>query len=375
MKTSVWTFFCPRLKTMQRFVASITFFITLGFQVFAGNTVQIVPQKNFLGWTNGFQLDFPVGTYTCQSMAHLNLPDLKKHLFSDKTIINRLKAIGPDTINTIVKQVLQREEELLTQNYAVFYHAQKREFMLLQDLIALLVKILHKKAVNNFVFMRAPGNDDPYNNVIRFLKDKPYFHDSQEEIRKILLSVNPCLFGNISGQDNGLSCTFGFFLQSDNVNNTDFERLIKQIFAHFNVEHCYTRHEQHIKKLLSLLTLSDPQSTGLLLQIFVPPNLVDQIAYRAWPGGMPHHNPFASLPYNIKPSKELSDYTKAPFFTAAPAHDIDAIQYRLLITNDVLLNPDSKTRIFRYYNRTPNVIQYEQERNKLFNELTRELAQ
>ena len=374
MKTSVWTFFCPRSKALHRFVASITFCITLAIQLFAGTAVQIVPEKNFFGQIKRYNLDFPTGAYSCQSIAHLNTPDLKKHLFADQPIIDCIKAIGPDTINAIIKQALQREKEHLKQNYAVFYHAQKLEFLLIQDLIAMLVKILHKKASNNFVFLRLPQATDPYNNVTQFLNSKTYFHDSEADIRNILLSVNPCLFGNISGQDDGLSCTFGFFLRSTNVNGTDFESWVQQIFAYFNAESCYDRHKNQLITMQKLLAQNNAQRTGLLLQIFVPQEHLDQITYRAWTGGMPFHSPFAPLPHTIQPSKELSDYTKAPFFTAIPAYDIDSIQYRLLITNDVLLNPDSKTHIFRYYNRIPNVIQYEQERNIFFDELARELA-
>ena len=370
MGTSVLTFFCLQSKAFRRFVASIIFFTALGTHVFAGTAVQIIPSAG-----NSYSLDFPVGTYTCQSIAHLNIPDVKKNLFSDATINQRIKAIGSNTINAIIKHVLNREEELFPQNYAVFYHAQKLEFILLQDLIAMLVKILHKKQSDDFLFLRPPGSTDPYHTVTQLLKEKTYFHDSQEDIRKILLSVNPGLFGNICcNQDDGLSCTFRFFLSSDNVNETDFELWIKQIFTHFNLEYCYKRHQKQIRSLQALLSQNDPQKTGLLLQIFVPQKYLDQIAYRAWPGGMPYHNQFETIPQNIMPSKELSDYTKPSFFANTPGHDLDAIQYRLLITNDVLLNPDSKTRIFRYYNRIPSIVEYEKEIKKLFNELARELA-
>ena len=69
-----------------------------------------------------------------------------------------------------INKILQKELEL-KEDYYVFYHGQKREFLLFQDLFEALYKIKLKKAFSDFIMLRIPDrNHKKYKNAQNFLE-------------------------------------------------------------------------------------------------------------------------------------------------------------------------------------------------------------
>src|SRR3972149_5098919 len=66
-----------------------------------------------------------------QTSAYLDRPDLRANL--DTCFKDKVLEIGSDFFKTLFESILKNEAKL-ADNYRVFYHGQKREFLLLQDI-------------------------------------------------------------------------------------------------------------------------------------------------------------------------------------------------------------------------------------------------
>jgi hypothetical protein len=319
--------------------------------------------------------------YPCPSVAYLQKSELQNQLTNDTYLISAIKRIGPKYITYLVNQILWREESYAQQNYGIFYHGQQREFMLLQDLIAQLYQLIYKKPINNFFFLRMFDPDfGKYTDATQFLVDHNYSVNNYGTLeQKVLLSVNPWLWGNST---NGGSCTFTFFLTSSNCTSVYFPDLIKHIFEQFKIEKYYTKYNTELSNLLNLLAAAETRKTGLLMQIFIPKTQVNTVAYRAVSGGTPYYRPTTyiySYGYgygspSVNADQELPTYLQPTYITNNSFSTLDAIQYRLLFTPQTLLDPSSGIVIYRYCNeQTQNMIQYKQDFDELINNIKSDL--
>ena len=253
-----------------------------------------------------------------------------------------------ENLAKLVDTAIKREKDHV-QDYYVFYHGQKFEFRVLQDIIALLTDTLRlKRKVKHFVYLRGPEKNkyptiSAQNYVDSLYKTiGPGWHDLMASTQKILVSVNLSLFGNTTYRNKGM-CSFNFFLYSSNIEAPPFEKLAGQ----FLKEHGFTT-----GLMAELVSLIKKYKTveGNLLQIFVPKAKVDDCAYICYGKGIPCDNildeacwdPVKKRHTRIRPI--LDRYCSNPH--SLP--NLDRLQARLVMTSSTFLNPDSGIKIFRY---------------------------
>ena len=98
--------------------------------------------------------------------------------------------------------------------------------------------------------------------------------------RMLLLSTNLALFGNVGYKN---ECTWTYFM--DATSHADVNREIyERILDTYGLTYQYI---SEFTKLEKLLEKASKEQT--LLQVFVPINRVDEVAYLAWVRGIPAH--------------------------------------------------------------------------------------
>ena len=283
----------------------------------------------------------------------------------------------------IVSDCLVKEQELKNSHY-VFYHATDNEWRLAQDLYTQLYTRQNpgKRVGESFTFLRF--DDFPERNAKEFLVNelsKNGLVDDTGKLGAILLSVNLALFANV-GWDT--SCTWEYFLK-DMGHKVPDRKIYQKMMDKFGLTHKY------IDELLSLVKLYDTKE-NTLLQIFIPQNEVDDIGYLAWSKGIPMHEKSIDWIQNYKKQKNLTkkggkhptviameelatrfkkekeknplfkdlmesvqegDFSVAAFLkvyrnTPWSISNINNTQVRLIFSPDVLLNPASGVKFYRY---------------------------
>lgn len=246
---------------------------------------------------------------------------------------------------------LLKQELICNDKYHVFYHAQKCEFRIVQDFITKLYSFLHPKSdVKDFYFLR-PWYDfadtiDANNFIDDYEMGVPKdWNDNKYNLSKAMLSVNFSLFGNTKNYGNFGECTFKYFFNNKSIKAPSIETLFEEIFDYFKLD------KKNISLLLEIGATINTQE-GSLFQIFVSIDLVDRIAFSAQRLGTPYRNS-ELIPNLFDPLKErylsltplLNIYQNNPHQFGST---LDRLQGRLLFCQNILLNPQSGVKIFRY---------------------------
>lgn len=283
-----------------------------------------------------------------------------------------------------------------------FYHAQTSDFRIIQDTYKKLYEILAIKAqIKNFTFLRFR---DPifekYDNIGDLLKDelrnKGLIDDNNKEVRTNILSVNLSPFGNVGTPG---EATFYYFLHG--VSHMDPSWLLEDFFNKVGLGNKYLDDFRELGKSIQT-------KEGSLFQIFIPKKKVDQICYLAWRHGVPYDTKIIKdlfggiFAKNDTVTEELQAINKAyeagikvfsryldrlikkinegkfriskilDTYRTDPRkiNDLNTIQGRLLLSNNMLLNPDSGITIYRYTTIPENkMIEYEKELSKLIDKI------
>ncbi len=290
-----------------------------------------------------------------QTLAYLGHPGL--HSEVTNIFGSKISEIGLNFFKKLLKSVIQNEIKF-KDDYYVFYHGQPRDFALMQDIYHGLTKIIYKKEMRDFVILRIPTQDQfIFKTVFDFLnyyiKNDEIFSveefDLQMHIKKLLLSVNPSLFGNTFGP--GCS-TLEYFLCSTGCTFVDTSDLIEKTFEFFGLQAVYYENQFKIKELQELLCVQEKEKTGLLQQIFVPRNIVNQVAYRSVPLGSLYYED--RNPDGHSASIDLSDYENNKY---SDDFSFDITQFRLLMSGP-MLNPEGGVKIFTFCNQTQMFTEY-----------------
>jgi len=346
-----------------------------------------------------------------QTIAYLEKENLRTHVAQSYT--EEISRIGLDYFKKLFGNIVKREVELNDQ-YHFFYHGQKREFILLQDIYNGLYEITCQKMLSDFVALRFPEEQSLYQKTKQFFSllrsqlTNPYsrqtvwtrikvlfsqssyrditafinhciktgtiydpYFDDDPQIQKHLLSVNPSLFGN---SHNFGECTFYYFLNSDNASYINILNLAQNIFTFFKCQHFFKKYSAEITHLKSLLAKYESKKTGALLQILVPTKLVDTVAYRCKPWGLLYHND--TKPENHPASKDLNTYKTTNHELGhkdESDYSFDEIQFRLLM-NKTMLDPQSGIKMFRYCYETEAMKKYQTKLTELLDTISTELA-
>lgn len=326
---------------------------------------------------------------TSPTLAYANCPNFYDWILNNNNsnIAYRIMDIGIKNLEKIINKAIDREIQFYDTHF-VLYHGQKREFLLTQDIYKKLYEKINKVRLRKFIFLRIPNDEfDEYKNMTKFLRrNDPYQYgfDNDPYINKHILSVNASLFGNSLYTINKYisECTFKYFVRSQNITSMDFLDLCEDAFETLQINSLFYNYTTDLIDLISLLSNYEKEKTGILLQIFIPKEKINNITYRAKVQG----NPFYQTSImQFDTSSAISEYTNTlirmqnnrSFYNNyfANMFDIDELQFRLLLTNDVILNPNSGVNIFRYTNITPNLTSYKQKLSILINKIIKDLEE
>jgi hypothetical protein len=279
----------------------------------------------------------------------------------------------------IISSMICKEAELEATHY-VFYHGTDNVWRVPHDLFTMLYAYFKpdKSVPNDFKFMRFTQTDagTPQEFLANEIKNNGLVNDNGEAKLKIL-SVNFTPFSNV-----GLpgECTWNYFLAPKSHEEPN-EFIYNLIMQEFGLGSTY------VKALMDLTKIYQTKEQTIL-QIFVPKNKIDSITYLSWIKGIPAHE--ASIDWvknNLKGKnvregaagviEELSEQYKAekdqnPLFQNLlqeleqtnfsvesylkllcnkPAElegSLNDLTARLLFTPEVLLNPASGAKFYRY---------------------------
>lgn len=185
-------------------------------------------------------------------------------------------------------------------------------------------------------------------------------YDQQDDTRQFLLSCNGSLFGNFS---EGGSSAFGYW--------TTYELPVYKQYLQFSFADKYPILPLDNKLELftdAIKAFAESNQRGVMLQLcFTNKELLDEVSYVAHPGGFGYgpveiegvsYNTTSELLTRLRQGNLTScDGSCEPLYkdgviTTSPlqqeADRINALQYRLILTQDLLLNP-SNTRVAEYF--------------------------
>ncbi|MBD3231039.1 hypothetical protein GF322_00050 [Candidatus Dependentiae bacterium] len=342
-----------------------------------------------------FKITSPKDKPLCQPLIHLKYLKQTKH---SSNWMWMAETANKKQCEDLINRCLTNEQKY-QDDFFCFYHGQQLEFLLLYLLYECITEKITKKNYENFYPLRLDEDPeyDNIKNVAQFIKKcnfnflQPQYYmkdywdsldtiesklkkniaqksllgffgffrlfisslgffiqDDQDPVRKLLLSVTPSFFG----------LNYHYFMNSNNAFFVNTLKNIKKLSSVLDLQYLYKKHKDELQKLQNLLNKTAKNKTGILLQIFVPKKLINEFIYKARPGGSPYHN--LRLVPLIKPTtaEELNQYYKYP-------KTLD-YEFRIIVNNKFLLNPNSDIKIFKYYNdQTENM--------KTFNEKFAEL--
>ncbi len=326
------------------------------------------------------------GGYT-QTQAHISVDSVQKKINENKRGLHQYKSI--------INQALAREYEYKRMS-TVFYTVQECS-RLLQDVMRELYKrrvgVTGALATNAFQFMRYEYQSPRYRTfkeVNDFLKqaikkDGIIFDVFDIDNNSVLIPADLSLFGNV-GQD-VYSTWMRFNNAMQQCDQTVIRTSLKQLMTSYGYSDVY------LNKLLELQSyLVDQTGKPLadLLQIFVPESMVDTMGYLSWRLAIPYDDQLIDA---ILTSQAISKTASREEFIKAVSNfnrlykngdtkvraavtellkkiddgsfklepylykyrtqpqtlpNLNYAQARLLVTNKLLLNPESGIKIYRY---------------------------
>jgi hypothetical protein len=300
----------------------------------------------------------------------------------DDAINDLITMISKEKIESIANAAIEKELELHKEHY-LSVHGMKMEHLLYQDLFSQLFALCQKKVLKNFFMLRNPLGAKNYTNLKDLSKNEcngGALSDfaKLEGMGEFLLSVVPSLFSYMYSLEEECSAFF-YFLKSHNVRSASVNETLmryKMIFDYFGIKkELFEKYKNILKEMLEILQKKESDTTGLLLQIFIPKKSanfsINDIAYPVLFTGYKDADTL-----EINKHKKVSDYLDfLPVHYALnylPSKARDQIQMRLYLKPELFLNSSNpgKIKMFRYYNKTKSIEKYEE----LFKEFAKKLA-
>lgn len=248
----------------------------------------------------------------------------------------------PWLLSSLEKIVAQ--EKINEQAYYIFYHSQVARLGVIQDFLKELHQLIHMEKIYDFVFLRNPYELPLKEHASNFL-DKTDFDttsDSDMDVRRRLLSVNLALFGNITAVS-CLECSIDFFFRNTNISAPQPFALLKKIFQDLGLD---------VESFTQLVQLADDLESkhGVLLQIFVPKDKIDECAYLSKPFGRPVDKPILPDYFDRVKKRHTRLGPILDYYKSHPEKikDLDRLQARILLDRNMMLNPKSGIKIIRY---------------------------
>lgn len=345
-----------------------------------------------------FIVDSPAGTD--QELLKILQPPFKKPLTQTEAFLQRgtffqqaLKIIeshqdeGHLLPASLFSALLNKERD--NRDKYVFYHGQDQIYSFLYDLDDAIRTYKHGTSKDeDFTYLRF-GKETQSNEVLADFLRLGFDIDHRAAIRKLLLSVNLSLFGNLNYFPESTFFYFATgFSQLPHFGHTPLF-VVRNFLRQLGIE----VPPFLMDKLDNLRYKYFAKTTGSLLQIFIPEDKVNEYVYLSFPFGVPFDceaNPiwqtcdfykqYFTEPIIVKNAegKTTASYTSATIdtktyldlyrnnATAIPLALMEQLQGRILLTNDFMLNPNSGVKIYRYVlmSREENA-EYKSELNEL----------
>jgi hypothetical protein len=246
----------------------------------------------------------PQQRYT-QTEALLSIPAIKKLVKKRYPILKEARG------KKFLAKILALEKKYKQSHY-VFYHAFSKAWLVPQDLMLELTKALRPLTTTlpNFRFLR--WQEFAKQNVTDFLMNEisseGLINDNSPGHRASLLSVNLALFGNVGFEGES---TFDYFLKPKSHAKVDAQ-IIKGILKIYDAPETYlddilALNEQYLSPEIAH---GEPREQ-VLLQIFIPKSIVDDVGYVAWVQGIPYERELVAMIDNLA----RSSLTRPPTFS------------------------------------------------------------
>lgn len=285
----------------------------------------------------------------------------------------------------VVSRMMAKEAEFSKTHWA-FYHGINNEWTVWQDTLTKLSNHFNPTAAtkdNDFIFLRTKGggvNQSSQEFLLGQLQENGLVDDNNES-KGLLIATNFSPFGNTSFEGES---TWRFFIHAHSHAEPKREFYIA-IMDEFGLPHSY------IDELMALVPMLRSKHEALL-QIFVPKTIVDETAYLSWVAGIPAHDEtinwvrthvkdkkyrsghgktgemraLESLKRNFKKEQEknkvfkdlLASVEKGDFSVDGYLNiycnkpwelpGLNYTQARLILSNDMLLNPQAGIKMFRH---------------------------
>ncbi|MCK4517407.1 hypothetical protein KAT92_01415, partial [Candidatus Babeliales bacterium] len=276
----------------------------------------------------------------------------------------------------IVEKALTQEDTLKEEFY-VFYHGQKWQFRIVQDLLRKLsirLRGYSQGDFSEFCYLRVPGGifEDSNLKIMSDLfkqgevmgesvdEDKPWFADR-------LLSVNLSLFGG------GFSSCLAWYYFTENDTcfgyGSNIKKLLGDVFACFSIALEETLLEKYLNELLSLNETIKTKE-GNLFQIFITKGEVNKYMYLSCILNSHDADKIKIVDKAFDVSRLINSYFYRPV-SEVRFNDLDYFQGRILLNNYFMLNPRSGVKIFRYTTvNQKDVEKYEEKLDKLIDDIS-----
>jgi len=209
-------------------------------------------------------------TFT-QTEAYFQIPDLREAVTKTFQVVPYM---------SLVSRIMANEGRLRNTHWA-FYHTTSNVWRVVQDLYTELYYHFNPKApgsVQEFQFLRF--NDEEGGHAKEFLMKELSENglvDDNGDASAFLLSVNLSPFGNTGFPS---ECSWRYFIKEKQHKVPDrsfYEDILKK----------FELGTEYVDELMSLVDLLSDTKEQTMLQIFVPKDIVDDVAYLAWATGIP----------------------------------------------------------------------------------------
>jgi hypothetical protein len=254
---------------------------------------------------------------------------LLKEAPEQKPMIQRFFDSHPKAQQTF-ETALSHEKKLKKDGYLTLYHACRKEIYAMAYLDTKLMELFQGNKPYYLKLRQPLGNytptEEPSKTRNHFLTNGTD-SDHRDYDRYHLLCANHALTGNLG---NCGECTAYFFADNSNISSPVFD--VNKIFAQYKLATYYEKYKEKIDKALEF-----EMRGGVLLQLAFTPDLINKTVYVAHACG-PKRDVSINGAKEENPSVILNALMQRPFSVAS---QINGLQWRVILTDDILLNPKS----------------------------------
>ena len=239
-------------------------------------------------------------SHMTQSEAHLSIP-------ANRREVETWYHVNDNPFFQDIWRLADSREQKFNDTHYVFYNATTNIWRIPQDLfLKLFLQPRRHDRIQSFrVFRFTNAQDISPEEYIKDIMNRFGMIDDTKRLEKeYLMSTNLALFGNV---DNPGESSFTYWLDARSNTSVDADS-IRRVFKFFGLNN-----EVQMKEILALDQYLQGESVQLLLktknaqkeyvnkwpgtlyQIFIPKEIVDQVAYLSWIRGVPYDTDLVSL--------------------------------------------------------------------------------